>query len=45
LTLGVAAIAIALGVAFPMGGLAILIFAVIDFLLPRGLKEAGLQNV
>lgn len=44
LTLGVAVIAIVLGIAFPLGGLAILAFAVIDFLLPRRLKEAGLQN-
>lgn len=44
LTLGVAIIAIAVGLAFPLGGLAIIIFAVIDFFLPRRLKEAGLQG-
>ncbi len=32
-----------LAVAFPLGGLAILVFAVCDFLLPKRLKEAGFQ--
>ena len=32
-----------LAVAFPLGGLAILVFAVFDFLLPKRLKEAGFQ--
>jgi uncharacterized iron-regulated membrane protein len=41
LTVGVAGIALALGAAFPMGGLAILVFAVIDFFLPKQLKEVG----
>lgn len=44
LTMGVAVLAIVLGVAFPLGGLAILVFAVIDFLLPARLKEAGPQS-
>lgn len=44
LTLGVAAIAIILGLAFPLGGLAIILFAIIDFFLPRRMKEAGLQG-
>ncbi len=30
-----------LSLAFPMGGLAIVFFAIVDFLLPRRLKEAG----
>lgn len=44
LTLGVAIIAIAVGLAFPLGGLAIFAFATVDFFLPRRLKEAGLQD-
>lgn len=32
---------LALAIAFPMGGLAIIVFAIIDFLLPKRLKEAG----
>ncbi|MFN4144144.1 PepSY-associated TM helix domain-containing protein [Aestuariivirga sp.] len=44
LTAGVCAIALVLGLAFPMGGAAILAFALIDALLPRRLKEAGFQN-
>ena len=41
LGLGVAVIALVLGIAFPLGGAAILVLAVIDFLLPARLKEAG----
>ena len=44
LTIGVAILAIMLGIAFPLGGLAILAFAIIDFLLPARLREAGLPN-
>lgn len=44
LTLGVAVIAIIAGLAFPLGGLAIIVFAVIDFFLPRRMKEVGLQG-
>jgi uncharacterized iron-regulated membrane protein len=33
-----------LAVAFPLGGLAIVTFAIIDFFLPKRLKEAGFQN-
>lgn len=44
LTAGVAGLAVILGLAFPLGGLAILAFAVTDFLLPKRLKEAGVQN-
>ena len=44
LTLGVAVIAIIGGLAFPLGGLAIIVFAIIDFLLPRRIKEAGYQT-
>ena len=43
LTLGVAVIAIIAGLAFPLGGLAIIVFAIIDFLLPRRIKEVGYQ--
>ena len=38
---GLAIIAVILAFAFPLGGLAILVFAIIDFLLPKRLKEAG----
>ena len=41
LTAGVLPIAVILGVAFPLGGLAILIIAIVDFLLPKSLKEVG----
>jgi uncharacterized iron-regulated membrane protein len=41
LTMGVGVIAVVLGAAFPLGGLAILLFAVIDFLMPKRLKEVG----
>jgi uncharacterized iron-regulated membrane protein len=34
----------ALAVAFPLGGLAIVVFAAIDLLLPKRLKEAGFQQ-
>ena len=44
LTIGVAVIAVLVGLAFPLGGLAIVVFAVIDFLLPKRLKEAGLKT-
>jgi uncharacterized iron-regulated membrane protein len=44
LTAGVAAIAVVLGAAFPLGGLAIAAFAIIDFFLPKRLKQAGFQN-
>ncbi|MET3595138.1 putative iron-regulated membrane protein [Mesorhizobium shonense] len=37
------AIALCVSVIFPLTGLAIVAFAVIDFLLPRRLKEAGFQ--
>ena len=33
-----------LAIAFPLGGLAIALFALIDFLLPKRLKEAGLMH-
>jgi uncharacterized iron-regulated membrane protein len=41
LTVGVAVIAVVLGIVFPMGGIAIVAFAVIDFLLPRRWKQAS----
>ena len=41
---GIAVIALVVGIAFPLGGLAILAFAVIDFLLPARLKQAGYSN-
>jgi uncharacterized iron-regulated membrane protein len=41
---GVAVIAVVLGIAFPLGGAVLLAFAVIDFLLPARLKEAGFSN-
>jgi uncharacterized iron-regulated membrane protein len=44
LTVGVAVIAVLVGLAFPLGGLAIVVFAIIDFLLPKRLKEAGFHN-
>jgi uncharacterized iron-regulated membrane protein len=44
LTFGVAAIALVLGLAFPLGGLTIAAFAIIDFFLPKRLKEAGSQQ-
>ena len=44
LTVGVAILAVVLGLAFPLGGLAILAFAAVDFLLPKRFKEAGFQN-
>ena len=44
LGLGMAAIAVAVGIAFPLGGAAILALAIIDFLLPARLKEAGSTN-
>lgn len=45
LTAGVIAIAVVLGVLFPLGGLAILAFAAIDAVLPRRWKTAGLGTV
>lgn len=44
LTVGVAVIAVLVGLAFPLGGLAIVAFAIIDFLLPKRLKEAGFHH-
>jgi uncharacterized iron-regulated membrane protein len=44
LTAGVALIAVVLGVVFPMGGLAIIVFAVIDLILPKRLKQAGARS-
>jgi len=41
----VALIALALGLAFPLGGLAILAFAVFDTFLLRRSAEASLQNI
>jgi uncharacterized iron-regulated membrane protein len=41
--LAIAIIALAVCVIFPLTGIAIVAFAVIDFLLPRHWKEAGLQ--
>lgn len=41
LGLGMAVIALVVGLAFPLGGVAILVLAIIDFLLPARLKEAG----
>ena len=39
-----AIMAVILAIAFPLGGLAIAIFAVVDFLLPKRLKEAGFNS-
>jgi uncharacterized iron-regulated membrane protein len=39
-----AIIALLVGIAFPLGGVAILVLAVIDFLLPARLKQAGFSN-
>jgi uncharacterized iron-regulated membrane protein len=33
-----------LAAAFPLGGVAIIVFAIIDFLLPKRLKEAASQS-
>ena len=44
LTAGVVVIAIVLGALFPLGGIAILVFAVIDALLPRRFKEIGYRS-
>ena len=38
---GVLTLAALLAIAFPLGGLAIALFAIIDFLLPKRWKEAG----
>jgi len=38
---GMALIALAVGLAFPLGGAAILALAILDFLLPARLKQAG----
>ena len=42
LSLPVGALGVVLAVAFPLGGLAIVVFAIMDFLLPKRLKEAGI---
>ena len=39
-----AVIALAVAIAFPLGGVAILVLAIIDFLLPARLKEAGVSG-
>ena len=44
LGLGMAVIALVVGIAFPLGGIAILVLAVVDFLLPARLKEAGVSS-
>jgi uncharacterized iron-regulated membrane protein len=41
LTWGVGFIAIVIGAAFPMGGLALLAFAIVDFFIPKKFKEFG----
>jgi uncharacterized iron-regulated membrane protein len=41
---GVLGLGAVLAVAFPLGGLAIVLFAIIDFLLPKRVKEAGWQQ-
>jgi uncharacterized iron-regulated membrane protein len=41
LTAGVGAIGLVLGLLFPLGGAVILVFAVVDFFLPKRLKQAG----
>jgi uncharacterized iron-regulated membrane protein len=38
---GILALGAALAVAFPLGGLVIAAFAIIDFLLPKRLKQVG----
>jgi uncharacterized iron-regulated membrane protein len=40
---GVLGLGALLAIAFPMGGLAIAFFAIVDFLLPQRLKQAGAQ--
>lgn len=39
----VGVLGLVLAVAFPLGGLAIVFFAIVDFFLPKRLKEAGFQ--
>jgi uncharacterized iron-regulated membrane protein len=39
----VGVLGLVLAVAFPLGGLAIVFFAIVDFFLPKRLKEAGIQ--
>lgn len=41
----IVAIALAVCLAFPLTGLALLLFALVDFLLPKRLKEAGTETV
>lgn len=43
--IGVLVIAIAVSVMFPLTGIAVLAFALIDFLLPKRFKEAGSQAI
>ncbi|MFA6153264.1 PepSY-associated TM helix domain-containing protein [Mesorhizobium sp.] len=43
LPIGIAIIALAVSVIFPLTGIAIIAFAIIDFLLPRRFKEVGFQ--
>jgi uncharacterized iron-regulated membrane protein len=38
---GIIVLGLVLALAFPLGGIAIVLFALIDFLLPKRLKEAG----
>ena len=38
---GVLGLGAVLAVVFPLGGIAIVVFAIIDFLLPKRLKQAG----
>jgi uncharacterized iron-regulated membrane protein len=42
---GVLALAALLAAIFPLGGIAIVLFAIVDFLLPKRLKEAGVQSI
>lgn len=39
--LGILALGVVLAIAFPLGGLAIAVFAIIDFFLPKSWKQAG----
>jgi hypothetical protein len=41
---GILGIGAVLAAAFPLGGLTIIAFAIIDFFLPRRFKEAGWQQ-
>ncbi|MFO1121390.1 MAG: PepSY domain-containing protein [Hyphomicrobiales bacterium] len=42
--IGIIGLAVIVGLSFPLGGLAIAVIAIVDFLLPRRIKEVGFAN-